>query len=370
MTTRTAARIPLHPNVRRSPYFDRTLAAGAVDFMVYNHTYMPIDYGRDPREDWDALVERATLWDVGAERQTELRGPDALRLADYLSPRDLSGMAVGDCRFSPVCDDAGEIMAECIVLRPWEDAVWFSHSDVDLTLWAIGLGRWLGLDAVATEPDVAPLQLQGPTAGAVMEVVSPGIGTLPRYRCAQVQVAGIDAVVSNTGWSREAGYEIYPLSSERAEELWDALVEAGEPHGLLVTGPNIVRAVEQAISDTQYVTNSRINPIEAGMEAMLDLDGAPFAGREALRAVRERGPARRTIGLRCDGPRFGRMEQFWPLAAGGVGVGVVRWAVYSFALEANIAIALLDAAVPDDAGFVVRAPDGDRAAQVHPLPFV
>ena len=96
MTTRTAARIPLHPNVRRSPYFDRTLAAGAVDFMVYNHTYMPIDYGRDPREDWDALVERVTLWDVGAERQTELRGPDALRLADYLSPRDLTGMAVGE----------------------------------------------------------------------------------------------------------------------------------------------------------------------------------------------------------------------------------------------------------------------------------
>jgi len=370
MTTHTVARIPLHPNVRRSPYFDRTLAAGAVDFMVYNHTYMPIDYGRDPREDWDALVERATLWDVGAERQTELRGPDALRLADYLSPRDLSGMAVGDCRFSPVCDDAGEIMAECIVLRPWEDAVWFSHSDVDLTLWAIGLGRWLGLDAVASEPDVAPLQLQGPAAGAVMEAVSPGIGMLPRYRCAQVQVAGIDAVVSNTGWSREAGYEIYPLSSERAEELWDAMVAAGEPHGLLITGPNIVRAVEQAISDTQYVTNSRMNPIEAGMEAMLDLDGAPFAGREALRAVRERGPARRTIGLRCDGPQFGRMERFWPLVAGGAEVGVVRWAVYSFALEANIAIALVDAAVPDDAEFVVRAPDGDRAARVHPLPFV
>src|SRR4029079_388863 len=220
-------------------------------------------------------------------------------------------------RFSPVCDDAGEIMAECIVLRPWEDAVWFSHSDVDLTLWAIGLGRWLGLDAVASEPDVAPLQLQGPSAGAVMEAVSPGIGTLPRYRCAQVQVAGVDAVVSNTGWSREAGYEIYPLSSERAEELWDALVEAGEPHGLLVTGPIIIRAVEQAISDTQYVTNSHVNPIEAGMGGMIDLDGRPFARRDALREVRGAGDARRTIGLVCDCPPFERMEEFWPLVAGG-----------------------------------------------------
>jgi glycine cleavage system aminomethyltransferase T len=177
-------------------------------------------------------------------------------------------------------------------------------------------------------------------------------------------------VVSNTGWSREAGYEIYPLSSERAEELWDALVDAGEPHGLLVTGPIIVRAVEQAISDTQYVTNSHVNPIEAGMGALLDLDGAPFAGRDALRRVRDAGPARRTIGLVCDGPAFGRMERFWPLAAAGREVGVVRWAVWSFALEANIAIALVDAAVPDDAAFAVRAPDGDRAARVHELPFV
>jgi aminomethyltransferase len=365
-----ATRIPLHPNVRRSPYFARTLAAGAVDFMVYNHTYMPLDYGRDAREDYDALVERVTLWDVGAERQTELRGPDALELADYLSPRDLSGMAVGDCKFSPVCDDAGEIMGECIVLRPWEDVVWFSHSSVDLTLWAIGHGRWLGLDAVASEPDVAPLQLQGPAAGAVLEAVSPGIRELARYRCAQVQVAGVDSVVSNTGWSREAGYEIYPLSSERAEHLWDALVEAGEPHGLLVTGPIIIRAVEQAISDTQYVTNSHVNPIEAGMGGMIDLDGAPFAGRDALRAVRDAGPARRTIGLVCDGPPFDRMEEFWPLVVGDAEVGVVRWAVHSFALEQNIAIALVDAATGDDAAFVVRAPDGDRAARVHELPFV
>jgi aminomethyltransferase len=161
----------LHPTIRRSPYFERTLRAGACDFMVYNHTYMPLDYGRDPREDYAALVERVTLWDVGAERQAELRGPDALALADHLAPRRLADLAVGECRYTPVCDRAGAIMCECIVLRPQADVVWFSHSDVDLTLWAAGLALARGDDVAVAEADVAPMQLQGPRAAEVMRTL-------------------------------------------------------------------------------------------------------------------------------------------------------------------------------------------------------
>ena len=164
MTQAVPVMQPLHYTVRRTPYFPRTLELGAVEFMVYNHTYMPLDYGRDPREDYDALVERVTLWDVGAERQAELRGADALRFADFLAPRDLSGLEVGGCRFTPVCDQRGQIMADCIVLRPQPDVVWFSHGDVDYELWAHGLARAHGFDVEVDEADVPPLQLQGPLA--------------------------------------------------------------------------------------------------------------------------------------------------------------------------------------------------------------
>jgi aminomethyltransferase len=364
--------VPLHPTIRRSPYFERTLRAGACDFMVYNHTYMPLDYGRDPREDHAALVERVTLWDVGAERQAELRGPDALALADHLAPRRLSDLGVGECRYTPVCDRAGAIMCECIVLRPAADVVWFSHSDVDLTLWATGIALARGDDVEVAEADVPPMQLQGPRAGAVIEAAAGhGIETLGRFRCAPRTIAGVECIVSNTGWSREPGYEIYPLGSERAVAVWDALVAAGAPHGLLVTGPNIVRAVEQGISDTQYATNSGMNPLEAGLEGMLDLDRPDFVGREALRAVRDRGPARRTIGLVCDGPPFPVMEQHWDVrASNGAPAGVARWAVYSFALERNIAVVLVDAALDPAAGFDVVAPDGPRHGAPHPIPFV
>jgi aminomethyltransferase len=360
----------LHPTIRRSPYFERTLRAGACDFMVYNHTYMPLDYGRDPRQDYAALVERVTLWDVGAERQAELRGPDALALADYLAPRRLSDLGVGECRYTPVCDRAGAIMCECVVLRPQADVVWFSHSDVDLTLWATGLALARDDQVEVAEADVPPMQLQGPRAADVMGAVGEAAAGLPRFRCGKVTLAGVECVVSNTGWSREAGYEIYPLGSERAPEVWDAIVAAGEPHGLLITGPIIVRAVEQGISDTQYATNSDMNPIEAGMGSLLDLDRPDFVGRDALRAVRDDGPARRTVGLVCDGDPFPVMEQHWTItAADGEPVGVARWAVYSYALERNIVVALVDAGA-DPEGLIVEASDGPRRCRPHPMPFV
>ncbi len=356
--------------VRRSPYFQRTRDLGACEFMVYNHMYMPLGYGRDPRAEYDALVERVTLWDVGAERQTELRGPDALAMADYLCPRDLSGLAPGRCLFTPVCDEVGEIMADCIVLRVAEDVVWISHSDVDLELWARGMGLHRGYDATVAEADVAPLQLQGPAAAAVLApICPPAVATLPRFHCATTTVAGVEAVVSATGWSREPGFEIYPLGSAGAVEIWDAICEAGESHGLLVTGPNVVRAVEQGITDTQYRMNSGMNPIEAGIERMLELDGADFVGRDALLAVRRDGARRRTVGLICDGPAFPWLEEFWPVTQSGREVGVARWAVRSYALDRNIAIALVETGTGDD-GLVVHAPDGPRDATPHPIPFV
>jgi glycine cleavage system aminomethyltransferase T len=361
----------LHPTVRRSPYFERTLAAGADDFMVYNHTYMPLGYGRDPREDYAALVERVTLWDVGAERQAELRGPDALALADHLAPRRLSDLDVGECRYTPVCDRDGEVMCECIVLRPWADVVWFSHSDCDLSLWAAGIALARGDDVVVREADVAPMQLQGPRAAAVMAAVAgEAVAGIARFRCVEATPAGVPCVVSNTGWSREPGYEIYPLGSAGAPAVWDALVAAGEPHGLLVTGPNIVRAVEQGISDTQYATNGGMNPLEMGLGPILDLDRPDFVGAEALRAVRDRGPARRIVGLVCEGPPFRVMERHWPVTtASGEPAGVARWAVHSFALRQNIVVALIDAAL-DPSGLVVQAADGPRRGEPHPIPFV
>jgi glycine cleavage system aminomethyltransferase T len=364
---------PLHYTVRRSPYFSRTVELGAIEFMVYNHTYMPLDYGRDARTDYEALVERVTLWDVGAERQCELRGPDAVRFADYLSPRRLDDLPVGGCRFTPVCDEDGQIMADCVVLRPWDDVVWFSHGDVDLELWAFGLARAGRFDVRISEADVPPMQLQGPRALALLEpLAGAGLAGLPRFQCVETTVAGVPAVISATGWSKESGFEIYPLGSARAPEIWDAIAE-DERHGLLVTGPNVVRAVEQGITDTQYRMNSGMNPFEAGMGGMLDLERSSFVGREALLRVGAEGPARETIGL-AGAPgdeSLPWLTDFWTLELpDGTTAGIVRWAVYSFALERPIAIALVDTSASGAPEYLVQTPDGPMAMTPHPFPFV
>jgi aminomethyltransferase len=358
--------------VRRSPYFEQTERAGAVEYMVYNHMYMPIAYGRPPEEDYAALTERVTLWDVGAERQTQLRGVDALRLADFLCARDLRDLEVDACRYTMVCDLAGTIMAECIVLRPAEDTVWISHGDVDLTLWAQAIAAWGGFAVDVSEPDVAPLQVQGPRSLDVLRaLVGEGIDAVRPYRSMRAEVAGVPLVISRTGWSGDLGFELYPTTAERAAALWDAVLCAGEPHGILVSGPNLTRACEHGITDTHYFVNSGMTPFEAGAGWFVNLDAGPFVGREALLEAAASPPARRTIGIVADeGVTLPRLESFWPVRRGGSQVGEVRWAVRSIALDRHIAIALVDASVELDDDVVIAHPDGEGPGRVVDLPFV
>lgn len=357
---------------RRSPYFERTVEAGALEWGVYNHTYMPFVYDNDPKAEYDAITKGVTLWDVGAERQAELRGPDALKFADYLAPRDLSELKVGGCKYAPICDQNGKIMSEVIILRPWEDVIWFSHSDVDVSLWAYGLALAGGYDVTVKEADVAPFQVQGPYALEILNpLVEADLSQLKRFDCVVTKLAGIEVVISNTGWSKGSGFEVYPVGTERAAEAWDAVREAGRARDILITGPNLNRAVEQGILDTQYATNSDMDLLEAGLGGFLDLDKNDFIGRDALLKVREEGPKRKTIGLVSDTEEWPIFEGFWPVeGANGQEVGIVRWAVWSYALDRNIAVALVEASVGTDEVLTIKSPTGDRKAEVHAIPFI
>jgi glycine cleavage system aminomethyltransferase T len=362
---------PLHANVRRSPYFPRTEALGAAEYLVYNHMYMPVDYGRDPRDEYEAMTQRVTLWDVGAERQTELRGPDALKLADHLSVRELRTLDVGRCRYTMICDDRGQIMTEPIVLRPFPDAVWISHGDVDLGLWARAFALRDELDATVDEPDVAPVQIHGPAAVELLRSVADEAGELAYYRCCVTVVCGVPAVVSRTGWSRDPAFEVYPLDGARALSIWDGLVEVGADFGLMVTGPNLSRAVEHGITDTHYYVNSQMNPFEAGAGNLVDLNRGAFIGRDALAEVERAGPRRETVGLL--GPPEAPcpvLRDFWPVRTGERTVGTVRWFAYSYALARPAAIALLGLERPRADRLVIDAPSGPMPVTVADLPFV
>jgi len=362
-------RQPFFPNVRRSPYFEATRAAGATAYMVYNHMYMPISYGRDPRVEYVALTERATLWDVGAERQTELRGPDAVRLADYLCTRDLSRLRVGRCQFTTVCDDQGRIMTEPIVLAPEENVVWISHGDVDLTLWASGIATHAKFNVEVSEPDVAPLQVQGPRSRQILVPLCAEVEDLSYYACACTDIAGVPCVVSRTGWSGELGYEIYPRRSDQAMMVWDAIVDSGLRSGLLVTGPNLSRAVERGITDTHYFVNCDMNPFEAGRGRLVDLDHGPFVGQEALKAAFSNTERRKTVGVLAGEEALPTLEEFWDLENRSRPIGKVLWSAYSFALTRAAGIAVVDEAVMVGTEVLIRHPEGKTRARIVDLPL-
>jgi aminomethyltransferase len=364
----------LHANARRSPYFEATERAGAVEYMVYNHMYMAMAYDRDPAEDYRAVTEGVALWDVGAERQTELLGPDAVRFADYLVSRDLSALRAGDCRYALCCDEQGQILCDPVVIVPDDDRVWLSHGTIDLLLWAKGIALHSDFDVAVSEPDTAPLQVQGPRSRDVMRaLVGDAIDGLRYYRCMHAEIDGQPVVVTRSGWSGELGYEIMPRSSERALALFDAVLAAGEPHGMLVSAPNLPKALEAGISDTAYYTNDGLNALEFGRDTLVDLDGAPFMGRDALRAIRDAGVARRVVGLLGPaGERLPRLETFWPISDGaGADAGKTRWNVFSPTLQRSVALAVVgvEHAAPDTV-LVAHHPAGEAAMTVAELPFV
>jgi aminomethyltransferase len=363
-------RTRIYPITRRSPYWEGIERAGVTEFMVYNHMYFPLIYHHAPVEEYAALTERVTLWDVGCERQTEIRGPDALRFADYLTTRPASKLKTGDCRYTLACDPEGRILCDPVALRPWDDVVWLSHGSVDLTLWARGIALAGDFEVEVREPDVAPLQVQGPKSAEVLRgLVEAPVDELGFYKCVVTRIAGIEAVVSRTGWSGGPGFEVFPLSSERAMELWDALCAAGEAHRMMVIGPNLPRAVERNVTDTAYHTNSGMDPFEAGHGRLVDLDKGEFVGRAALRRISEEGPKRKSVGLFIEGA-LPRLEWFWPVSDARGKAGEVRWAAHSFALDRSIAIALVDAAVEAGETVRVRHPLGLVQATVTTLPFV
>ena len=191
--------------IRKSPFFDATVRWGAKAFSVYNHMYIPRDFG-DPEQNFWNLVNDAILCDVAVERQVEIKGPDAAEFVQMLTPRDLSNLAVGQCKYILITNVEGGVLNDPILLRLAENHFWISLADSDILLWAQGVAVHSGLDITIHEPDVSPLQLQGPKSGEIMAALfGADILDLRYYWLRAVELDGIPLVVSRTGWSSASG---------------------------------------------------------------------------------------------------------------------------------------------------------------------
>ena len=358
--------------IRKSPYFDATVQWGAQSFSVYNHMYIPRDFG-DPEQNFWNLVNDAILCDVAVERQVEITGPDAAKFIQILTPRDLSNMAVGQCKYILITNVDGGILNDPILLRLAENHFWLSLADSDILLWAQGVAINSGLDITIVEPDVSPLQLQGPKSGKIMQALfGDSIMDLRYYWLREVELDGIPLVVSRTGWSSELGYEIYLRNGAQGYELWEKIMAAGVPLGLKPGHTSSIRRIEGGMLSYHADADISTNPFELGLDRLMNLDmDANFIGKAALIRIQEEGVTRKQVGLIIEGvPLKGPNTTFWTIQKDGVAVGNVTSAVYSPRLEQNIALAMVSAEHADIGTSVdVLASSGLIRASIVGRPF-
>ncbi|MDG1376353.1 MAG: glycine cleavage T C-terminal barrel domain-containing protein [Yoonia sp.] len=331
--------------IRKSPYFNATVRWGAKGFSVYNHMYIPRDFGNPEQNFWN-LVNDAILCDVAVERQVEITGPDAAKFAQMLTPRDLSKMAVGQCKYVLITNAEGCILNDPIMLRLAENHFWISLADSDILLWAQGVAVHSGLDVTIGEPDVSPLQLQGPKSGEIMQALfGDSIMDLKYYWLRELELDGIPLLISRTGWSSELGYEIYLRDSAHGDALWERIMAAGAPFGLKPGHTSSIRRIEGGMLSYHADADIKTNPYELGLDRLVNLDiDAEFIGKAALRRIQEQGVTRKQVGLiiDCD-PLKGPNTTFWQINKNGATIGKVTSAIYSPRMEQNIALAMVSA---------------------------
>ena len=330
--------------IRKSPFFDATVKWGAKDFSVYNHMYIPRDFGNPEQNFWN-LINDAILCDVAVERQVQIEGPDAGEFVQMMTPRDLSNMKVGQCKYVILVNQNGGVLNDPILLKVSEDKYWFSLADSDILFWAQGLAANANYNVEITEPDVSPLQLQGPKSRDIMiKIFGDQIADLKYYWFKQFTFNHTELIISRTGWSSELGYEIFLTDSKVGNELYEHIMKVGEPMGLKPGHTSTIRRIEGGMLSYHADMTINTNPLELGMHKFIDLNSDfDFVGKDALIKIKNNGIERKQVGLYLDNKRMdGPNTRFWDLMNDDKTVGKITSAVYSPRLEQNIALAIVN----------------------------
>ncbi len=367
--------IGIAPNIRKSPYFDATVEDGVRAFSVYNHMYLPAHFG-NPEAEYERLVGGVAMWDVAAQRQVEICGPDAEALVAYLCARDVYRTRVGQGRYVPICNHDGQLLNDPVLLKLSAEQFWLSIADSDIELWARAVAAERGYDVEIGEPDVSPLAIQGPRAEAVVgELFGDWIGQLGYFGFRETDLDGIPLVLARSGWSKQGGFELYLRDGTRGIELWQRVRDAGQAYGIGPGAPNDIERIESGL--LSWGTDCRLqvdpaNPFELGLDAFVDLEVEhDFVGKQALQRIHAIGPARRRVGFFIDGEAVTGNSAALDLLLDERKVGAVHEIAYSPRLQRNIGLGLVDIAVEDGARELTAVVDGSRRQlEICALPFV
>lgn len=353
--------------LRRTPFSDGVEAAGCKAYTVYNRMLLPTVF-RSVQEDYRHLKEAVQVWDVAVERQVEVRGPDAGRLVQMLTPRDLRGMLPGQCYYMPVVDETGGMLNDPVVLKLAEDRWWISIADSDLLLWVKGVAQGYRLDVLVDEPDVSPLAVQGPKADDLMaRVFGDGIRDLRFFRFGWFDFQGHDMIIARSGYSKQGGFEIYVAGWDVGMPLWNALMEAGRDLDVHAGCPNLIERIEGGLLSYGNDMTDDNTPHECGLGRFCNTATAVGCiGRDALLRVAKEGPVQQVRAIAIETDSLPSCDRVWPLMAGKKRVGQVTSAAYSPDYKEGVAIGMVRM-THWDAGtkLHVQTPTGQLSAEVR-----
>jgi glycine cleavage system aminomethyltransferase T len=359
---------------RRTPYYEAEQRYSPLGYTVYNHMYFPIRFDSFENE-FTALLNDVTVWDVAVERCLEISGPDGFAFAQLMTPRDLSTCAVGQAKYVLIVDSDGGIINDPVMTRMDENTFWFALASSDALLWARGLkNAYPDLDVTIREADVAPMQIQGPKSKDLMRaLVGDDVLDIKYYFFKEFEIQGIPVVVTRTGWTSEVGYEIYLTDTSRGTELFEAVMKAGEPFNVKPTGPSDIRRIEGAIFNWGADMTYENDPYELGLGRLVDdLPADRCVSIQALKAIEAAGVSRKINGVEIDGDAFPALNNTkWDASSGGSTIGKVTSAIYSPRLEKNIGYCWLPSELSTVGTKVdVETEWGPRTATVVDMPFV
>jgi len=313
----TSPVLSLSRRLRKSPYEARS-HIGATAASVYNHVVLPTAY-TSLEEDYWHLREHVQIWDVACQVQVEIRGPDALALVEYLTPRDLSKIVPGQCLYAPLIDENAGIVNDPIILCLAPDHFWLSISDSDVLLWVKGLASGKGFNVAVRDPNVFPASIQGPKSDALLSrLIDSPSEDIRFFRFIEAQIGGIDLVIARTGWSGQGGFEFYLSDPARGLELWDTIVAAADGLNLRPGCPNLIDRIETGLLSHGNDMTLQNNPIEAGIDRFFTLGkNSPYLGREALETIARTGPSQRLVKLTVPGSGITNPRDTYPMAIPG-----------------------------------------------------
>jgi len=358
--------------IRKSPYYEATQRYGCKSYTPYNNMYLPLVY-EDLLSDYWALKNDVTLWDVGCERQVEITGPDAYKLMQRLTCRNLSKFQVGQCYYVPMTTESGGILNDPVALRLEENKFWLSVADREVLIWVRGYANGLGYNVTVREPDVSPLAVQGPKSFDLMaDLLGDWVRTLKYFYFKETSLNGIPFVLARTGWSKQGGYELFLTDGSRGDELWETIMQAGRKYNIKPGTPCWIERIESGLLNYWEDVTEHTNPFEVGLEKFVDLEQeVDFIGKAALKKIKAEGIKRKLVGLILDSEPLSQTAEFWTIASDSGTVGMVSSAVYSPDIKQNLAYGMV-AIECTSVGTKLTVDLGDEivGATVTALPFI